>query len=71
MSGLPYLDETRCTSCGDCVAVCPTDCLEMAWPMVWLPRPSACVSCALCVAICPADALGMADGEPESLVISH
>jgi NAD-dependent dihydropyrimidine dehydrogenase PreA subunit len=29
---LPKVDETRCTGCGDCVIVCPEDCLEMQTP---------------------------------------
>ena len=56
---IPFLNETRCTGSGDCVAVCPTRCLEMAGPLPWLPRPADCVSCTLCVLICPADALTM------------
>jgi NAD-dependent dihydropyrimidine dehydrogenase PreA subunit len=54
---LPVLDETLCTGCGDCVPACPTDCLEMAGPLPWLPRPDDCVSCQLCVLICPVQAL--------------
>ena len=63
---LPSLDETRCTGCGDCVAVCPAACLAMAGPRPWLPRPGDCLSCTLCVLVCPAQALQMAapdDGE--------
>jgi NAD-dependent dihydropyrimidine dehydrogenase PreA subunit len=57
---LPMLDETRCTGCGDCVRVCPTDCLAMAGSFPWLPRPLDCVSCALCEIVCPTDALRLA-----------
>jgi Fe-S-cluster-containing hydrogenase component 2 len=57
---LPLLNETRCVGCGDCVAVCPTDCLEMSGSYPWLPRPLDCVRCALCVVVCPVDALGLA-----------
>jgi NAD-dependent dihydropyrimidine dehydrogenase PreA subunit len=60
---LPLLDETRCTGCGDCVATCPVECLAMAGPTPWLPRPDDCVSCALCVLVCPDAALTLA---PES-----
>lgn len=59
MNELPLLDETRCTGCGDCVFVCPADCLEMTETLPWLPRPSDCLSCSLCVLICPAQALRM------------
>jgi formate hydrogenlyase subunit 6/NADH:ubiquinone oxidoreductase subunit I len=64
---LPLLDPTLCTGCGDCVAACPTDCLEMAGPAPWLPRPLDCVSCGLCVLICPANALIMQTGEDTAL----
>ncbi len=56
---VPTVDETLCTACGDCPAVCPTACLAMIGPVPWLPRPGDCVSCGLCVLICPAKALRM------------
>jgi ferredoxin len=57
MSELPTLDATRCTGCGDCVAVCPTACLEMDGSLPWLPRPADCVRCVLCEQVCPVDAV--------------
>ncbi len=54
---LPQLDSSRCTGCGDCAALCPTDCLEMLGVTVWLPRPADCVSCGACVTICEPAAL--------------
>jgi formate hydrogenlyase subunit 6/NADH:ubiquinone oxidoreductase subunit I len=62
---IPVLNESLCVGCGDCVQVCPADCLAMAGPLPWLPRPGDCVSCDLCVLICPASALRLA--EPESV----
>jgi NAD-dependent dihydropyrimidine dehydrogenase PreA subunit len=64
MRELPLLDDTRCTGCADCVAVCPVACLEMAGALPWMPRPGDCVSCAVCVGVCPAGALRMAAPEP-------
>lgn len=54
---LPNLDPARCTGCGDCVAVCPTDCLEMAGAVPWLPRPGACIGCGACEFVCPTAAV--------------
>lgn len=54
---LPRLDEQRCTGTGDCVRVCPTDCLELRRGAPVLARPFECVSCGLCAAVCPTDAI--------------
>jgi len=54
---LPLVNAAHCTGCGDCVAVCPTDCLAMAGRVPWLPRPLDCVSCSACMLVCPADAI--------------
>ncbi len=62
---LPRLNETRCTGCGDCVAVCPTACLEASGAYPWLPRPLDCVRCGLCVVVCPVDALALVVEESE------
>jgi ferredoxin len=61
MIELPLLDESRCSSCADCVAVCPTNCLMMRGAMPFLVRPMDCVSCGLCVLVCPTAALSLAE----------
>jgi formate hydrogenlyase subunit 6/NADH:ubiquinone oxidoreductase subunit I len=66
---LPALDAVKCISCGDCVALCPADCLAMAGPVPWLPCPGNCVACAACVLVCPTEALRLervADSQNES-----
>jgi NAD-dependent dihydropyrimidine dehydrogenase PreA subunit len=57
---LLQVDAARCTGCGDCVAVCPTDCLELAGRLPWLPRPLDCISCSACELVCPTAAIRMA-----------
>jgi len=64
MRELPVLDSTRCTGCGECVLICPTECLELAGPRPWLPRPLDCISCTACALICPAQALEMKPLKP-------
>lgn len=61
MIELPLLDETRCSDCGDCVAICPTDCLAMRGARPYLARPADCISCGLCVLVCPSAALSLAE----------
>ncbi len=56
---MPAVLETRCTGCGWCVEVCPTQCLAMGAHLPSLPRPLDCVSCTLCALVCPADAIEM------------
>lgn len=60
---LPLLDERLCIGCGECVALCPVDCLEMGHALPWLPRPAACISCSVCVWVCPVDALALSAGD--------
>jgi NAD-dependent dihydropyrimidine dehydrogenase PreA subunit len=57
---LPVVDPARCTGCGDCVAVCPTDCLALIGRLPWLPRPLDCISCTACELVCPAGAIRLA-----------
>ena len=61
---LPCLDELHCTGCGECVTVCPTQCLEMLGQLPWLPRPDDCISCSVCALICPTQAIKMSSIEP-------
>ena len=59
MIELPELNAARCTGCGDCVVVCPTQCLGMGAALPRLVRPRDCIACTLCVLVCPEQALRM------------
>lgn len=56
---LPQIDSRLCTLCGDCVRVCPTDCLQIVRSLEVLVTPQNCISCAVCAAVCPAGAIAM------------
>ena len=57
---LPLLDPRRCCGTGDCIRICPTQCLSRAAPPgVVLARPGDCISCGLCATVCPEQAIRM------------
>jgi NAD-dependent dihydropyrimidine dehydrogenase PreA subunit len=41
---------------GDCVEVCPVDCIEEG-PDQFYIDPDICIDCGACVAVCPVDAI--------------
>ena len=50
--------KKRCTGCGNCVAICPKQCLAMTqdaagFSIVVENDNSSCVNCALCLKVCP------------------
>ncbi|MGL4420347.1 MAG: 4Fe-4S dicluster domain-containing protein [Gemmataceae bacterium] len=61
------LKAERCTGCGQCVPICPVDCLaqSVADGLPWLVRPRACVDCSACVLVCPEKALEWKAPPPE------
>jgi formate hydrogenlyase subunit 6/NADH:ubiquinone oxidoreductase subunit I len=56
---LPDIDSRLCTICGDCVNVCPTDCLTIVREIEVVLYPQTCINCTVCAAICPAAAITM------------
>jgi len=57
MRELPVLNESRCTHCGDCVILCPVDCLSLHSGQPWLIRPRDCIACHVCELVCPTNAI--------------
>ncbi|MBI5759137.1 MAG: 4Fe-4S dicluster domain-containing protein [Planctomycetales bacterium] len=56
---LPDIDDRRCTNCGDCLRVCPTDCLSLRPDGHVIVSPPWCISCEICQTVCPVEAIAM------------
>ena len=59
---MAYIITRLCIRAGDCVEVCPVDCIvpgpagDSAWPIFYID-PNTCIDCGACVPECPADAI--------------
>jgi len=49
---------------GECVEVCPVDCIEKGEGMFYID-PDICIDCGACEAVCPVEAIYMEDEVPE------
>ncbi len=48
--------EDKCDFCGTCVAVCPTDAIELEEARLEI-LPPRCTDCELCIWVCPLEVL--------------
>jgi MinD superfamily P-loop ATPase len=55
---LPLIDPARCTGCGMCAQLCPTNAVEVRAARATIIRPQACTYCDLCETYCPEGAIG-------------
>jgi MinD superfamily P-loop ATPase len=73
VAGIPLLDRTRCSACGDCIRVCVPCVLALVDERLEIVKPAACDYCGECEAICadgaiscPYDIVAEADGLPST-----
>ncbi|MHC1567332.1 MAG: indolepyruvate ferredoxin oxidoreductase subunit alpha [Candidatus Syntropharchaeia archaeon] len=52
------INRYKCGYCGACVAVCPSDAIELI--ETWIEIDENCNECKICVEICPVGALEVA-----------
>ncbi len=62
---MTYVITELCTREGDCVEVCPVDCIvpgrkgdpdHADWPLFYID-PDVCIDCGACVPVCPPEAI--------------
>lgn len=49
----PKVDVEKCTGCGTCVDVCPSEVFETEDDKAKVVRPEDCTDCESCVEECP------------------
>lgn len=57
---LPVVDPRRCSTCGDCLRICPTQCLVVVHQLPVVTTSAACIRCEACVIVCPTQAVSWA-----------
>ncbi|MFC2947319.1 DUF362 domain-containing protein [Virgibacillus sediminis] len=50
------LDPCRNEKSGECVSVCPVDCIEEGADQFYID-PDVCIDCGACKAVCPVEAI--------------
>jgi NAD-dependent dihydropyrimidine dehydrogenase PreA subunit len=57
----PKVDPDKCTGCGACVDICPTEVFEIENDKAKVARPDDCTACETCVEECLEEAIVLED----------
>ncbi len=56
---MPRINLARCTGCGLCIDICPTQALSQVNQKAALSAPQNCTLCDICENICPEQAIAL------------
>ena len=68
---MTHIIVTSCTREGDCVEVCPVDCIipgpknDPDWGSYFYIDPDTCIDCGACVPVCPPEAIFPEEDVPD------
>ena len=54
------IDETKCTNCGECVKICPSEVYQLQGAQVVAANSVDCSGCQSCISVC----------EPQAIIVS-
>lgn len=57
----PKVDLDKCTGCGTCADVCPSEVFDVEDDKCEVARPDDCTDCETCVDECPEEAIELED----------
>lgn len=62
-----YIDPSSCNGCGDCMDVCPADCIEGKSGYIHMIEDIDCTKCGKCIPVCEEEAVILTTGKVPKL----
>lgn len=62
-----YIDPLSCNGCGDCMDVCPADCIEGKSGYIHMIEDIDCIKCGKCIPVCEEEAVILTTGKVPKL----
>jgi len=59
----PSIDEKKCTSCGNCIQLCPMQVFKKQEEKVVVDKPKECIGCKACEVQCDKQAIKIIEEE--------